>query len=80
MLIAARLQRENTGTRSARAQSTRRAARFPPHLPFELWNMMLGFVKHDALPVLADDGWEPAEEESESEEEDAEGDVDDAED
>jgi hypothetical protein len=31
--------------------------------------MMLGFVKHDALPVLADDGWEPAEEESESEDE-----------
>jgi hypothetical protein len=31
--------------------------------------MMLGFVKHDALPVVADDGWEPAEEESESEEE-----------
>ena len=32
--------------------------------------MMLGFVKHDALPVLADDGWEPAEDESESEDED----------
>jgi hypothetical protein len=29
--------------------------------------MMLGFVKHDALPVLEDDGWEPDEEESESE-------------
>jgi hypothetical protein len=39
-----------------------------PHLPSELWNMMLGVVKHDALPVLGDDGWEPAEE-SESEEE-----------
>jgi hypothetical protein len=32
--------------------------------------MMLGFIKHDALLVLADDGWEPAEGESESEEED----------
>jgi hypothetical protein len=31
-----------------------------PHLPFELWNMMLGFVKHDALPVLEDD-WVPDE-------------------
>jgi hypothetical protein len=45
--------------------------------------MMLGFVKHDALPVLADDGWEPAEGGSESEEEDGcnsgEGDGDDEE-
>ena len=48
-----------------------------PHLPFELWNMMLGFVKHDALPVLADDGWEPAEEESKSEEEESEEDGED---
>jgi hypothetical protein len=31
--------------------------------------MMLGFIKHDALAVLEDDGWEPVEEESESEEE-----------
>jgi hypothetical protein len=41
-----------------------------PHLPFELWNMMLGFAKHDALPVLEDDGWEPAEDEFENEDED----------
>jgi hypothetical protein len=45
------------------------------HLPFELWNMLLGFVKHDALPVLmhelAHDGWDP--EEDESGESDAEG-------
>ena len=32
-----------------------------PDLPFELWNMMLGFVKHAGLPLLADD-WEPPEE------------------
>ena len=63
MLIAARLQQQNTGTK--RAQSTRRAARSPPHLPVELWNMMLGFVKDDALLVLEDDGWEPDEEEDE---------------
>jgi hypothetical protein len=47
-----------------------------PHLPFELWNMMFGFVKHDALPVLADDGWEPAEEEFDREDEDDDEDED----
>jgi hypothetical protein len=30
-----------------------------PYLPFELWNMMLGFLKHGALPTLDDNGWLP---------------------
>jgi hypothetical protein len=50
MLVTIRLQRQNTGTKSARARSTRRAARSPPHLPFELWNLTLGFLNHDVIP------------------------------
>jgi hypothetical protein len=29
-----------------------------PHLPFELWNMMLGFLRHTALPMQPV-GWVP---------------------
>jgi hypothetical protein len=50
-----------------------------PHLPFELWNLMLGFVKHGALQVLRDD-WVPVEEEDDdSDSEPESGDEDDEE-
>jgi hypothetical protein len=41
--------------------------------------MILGLIKHDALPVLEDDGWEPTEGESESEDEEAAWEDDDGE-
>jgi len=56
---------------TARLQHTP-GAKGLPHLPFELWNMMLGFVKHDALPVLVDD-WVPPESVGSDAESDPEG-------
>ena len=91
MLIATRLRNTSDGDlpQTGDAKSIRRArltrsvasVKHLPRLPFELWNMLLGFLKHDALSVLVDD-WEDAEDSSSDPEEgeDEDEDEDDGED